>query len=466
MREASLAQSPAARPCLPRARRARRRERRRPVARARRRAPNNPAPVAATPTQPSAARHAAAHVHADAHLHAVAHVHAGRPAGPTAAQLARSATRTRQQAKARKAAATRRARHQFQLLAAAQTHAEAVLARRARRRPGDTNAVDLLAGSVAESIGAAPAGERREHAQRPSAASGSGGGASVPLPALVLAACAGLLGIGAAFTSRRGLGFATAALCRSSPSSRVSDMRTRLLVSVAALAATLLLPAAASAALVRASAAYATPVDLTWDPDPTATTQTLLPLGGPVRRSADARTADARSTSRDGAPPVTPLVVRLLVGSGRRRRRTATTSSTTLGLRRILELARRDGRHHAAGSDARRHRDEREGTRDGAADRVGGRWRRPGRERGVAWRSRSSTARGIRCRRTAARRSRRSWNTTGLNGTYQVRAIATDLAGHPSPADTCDQRHGRQHGADGDARRHRDEREGAGRRCR
>ncbi len=30
-----------------------------------------------------------------------------------------------------------------------------------------------------------------------------------------------------------------------------------------------------------------------------------------------------------------------------------------------------------------------------------------------------------------------SWNTTGLNGTYQVRAIATDLAGHPSPADTA-----------------------------
>ena len=30
-----------------------------------------------------------------------------------------------------------------------------------------------------------------------------------------------------------------------------------------------------------------------------------------------------------------------------------------------------------------------------------------------------------------------SWNTTGLNGTYQVRAIATDLAGNPSLADTA-----------------------------
>ena len=143
----------------------------------------------------------------------------------------------------------------------------------------ETNAVDLLAGSVAESIGAVPAGERASTAAASAASGSGGGGASVPLPALVLAACAGLLGIGAAFTSRRGLGFATAAL-RSSPS-WVSDMRTRLLVSVAALAATLLLPAAASAALVRTSAAYGTPVDLTWDPDPSATTQTLYRSAGP-----------------------------------------------------------------------------------------------------------------------------------------------------------------------------------------
>ena len=30
-----------------------------------------------------------------------------------------------------------------------------------------------------------------------------------------------------------------------------------------------------------------------------------------------------------------------------------------------------------------------------------------------------------------------SWDTTGLNGTYQVRAIATDLVGNPSLADTA-----------------------------
>jgi hypothetical protein len=71
--------------------------------------------------------------------------------------------------------------------------------------------VDLLAGSVAASIGALPAGERASTAAA-SAASSSSGGGSMPLPALLLAACAGLLGLGAAFASRRGLGFATAAL--------------------------------------------------------------------------------------------------------------------------------------------------------------------------------------------------------------------------------------------------------------
>ena len=53
------------------------------------------------------------------------------------------------------------------------------------------------------------------------------------------------------------------------------------------------------------------------------------------------------------------------------------------------------------------------------------------------WRSRSSTARGRRCRRTAARRSRRAGTRRALNGTYQVRAIATDLVGNPSLADTA-----------------------------
>jgi hypothetical protein len=165
-------------------------------------APSNPAPVAATPTQPAAPP-------TSSRPYRTYTPRVTAPSGPTAAQLA-AAQRARQQAKARKAAAARRARHQFQLLAAAQTHAEAVL-RAELKAAKETNAVDLLAGSVAESIGAAPAGERASTTPV-SAASGSGGGASIPLPAIVLAACAGLLGIGAAFASRRGLGFATAAL--------------------------------------------------------------------------------------------------------------------------------------------------------------------------------------------------------------------------------------------------------------
>jgi hypothetical protein len=165
---------------------------------------NNPAPVAATPTQPSPPPASRPRTYTPSRTYTPA------PTGPTAAQLA-AARRARQQANARKAAATRRARHQFQLLAAAQTHAEAVL-RAELKAARETNAVDLLAGSVTESIGAVPAGERASTAAASAASSSGGGGASVPLPALVLAACAGLLGIGAAFTSRRGLGFATAAL--------------------------------------------------------------------------------------------------------------------------------------------------------------------------------------------------------------------------------------------------------------
>jgi hypothetical protein len=99
----------------------------------------------------------------------------------------------------------------MQLLAAAQTHAEAVLRTElaAARR---SNAVDTLAVSVANSIGAAPAGELPRAAASTAAPGGGGGGASTPLPALALAACAGLLGIAAAFAARRGLGIATAAL--------------------------------------------------------------------------------------------------------------------------------------------------------------------------------------------------------------------------------------------------------------
>ena len=173
---------------------------------------NNPAPVAATPAQPSTTPASTPRTYTPSRTYTSSRTYTA-PAtstGPTAAQLA-AARRARQQVKARKAAAARRARHQFQLLAAAQTHTEAVL-RAELKAAKETNAVDLLAGSVAESIGAVPAGERASTAAT-SAASGSGsGGASVPLAALVLAACAGLLGIGAAFTSRRGLGFATAAL--------------------------------------------------------------------------------------------------------------------------------------------------------------------------------------------------------------------------------------------------------------
>ena len=98
----------------------------------------------------------------------------------------------------------------MQLLAAAQTHAEAVLRTElATARRAD--AVDTLAVSVADSIGAAPGGELPRAAASP-AGSGSGGGSSLPVPAIALAACAGLLGIAAAFAARRGMGLATAAL--------------------------------------------------------------------------------------------------------------------------------------------------------------------------------------------------------------------------------------------------------------
>ncbi|MDP9255084.1 MAG: hypothetical protein M3Q31_00785, partial [Actinomycetota bacterium] len=133
------------------------------------------------------------------------------PSGPTAAQLAErraAAKKAKAQAKARKLAVLRH-RHQMQLLAAAQTHAEAVLRTElaAARR---TDAVDTLAVSVTASIGAVPARELPRAAV--SAGSSGGGGPSIPLVAMMLAGCAGLLGIAAAFAARRSVGFATAAL--------------------------------------------------------------------------------------------------------------------------------------------------------------------------------------------------------------------------------------------------------------
>lgn len=169
-------------------------------------APSNPGPVAATPSTPSTPS-TPTRTSTRTYYRPPATT---APSGPTAAQLAAqraAAQKAKAQAKARRLAAQRH-RHQMQLLAAAQTHAEAVLRTElaAARR---SDAVDTLAGSVADSIGAAPIGELPRAA---ASVSGGGGGSSLPLPALALAACAGLLAIGAAFASRRGVGFATAAL--------------------------------------------------------------------------------------------------------------------------------------------------------------------------------------------------------------------------------------------------------------
>lgn len=169
-------------------------------------APSNPAPVAATPAQPPAPPPTTQRTSTSTRTYTPPAT--VTPTGPTAAQRA-AAARAQKQAKARKAAAARRERRQLQLLAAAQTHAEAVLRAEltAARR---TDAVDRFAVTVADSIGAAPAGDLAQAASGP--AKESGGGGSIPLPALMLAACAALLGIGAALASRRGVGFATAAL--------------------------------------------------------------------------------------------------------------------------------------------------------------------------------------------------------------------------------------------------------------
>ena len=172
-------------------------------------APSNPTPVAANPSAPSTPSTPSTPTRSYTPTYTPAY-RAPAPSGPTAAQLAaqRAASKkAKAQAKARKLALLRH-RHQVQLLAAAQTHAEAVLRTElaAARR---TDAVDTLAVSVTASIGAVPA---RELPRAAASASGGGGDSSLPIPALALAACAGLLGIGAAFTARRGAGFATAAL--------------------------------------------------------------------------------------------------------------------------------------------------------------------------------------------------------------------------------------------------------------
>ena len=172
-------------------------------------APSNPAPVAANPSAPSTPSTPSTPARSYTPTYTPAY-RPPAPSGPTGAQLAaqRAASKkAKAQAKARKLALLRH-RHQVQLLAAAQTHAEAVLRTElaAARR---TDAVDTLAVSVTASIGAVPA---RELPRAAASASAGGGGSSLPIPALALAACAGLLGIGAAFTARRGAGFATAAL--------------------------------------------------------------------------------------------------------------------------------------------------------------------------------------------------------------------------------------------------------------
>ena len=172
-------------------------------------APSNPTPLAANPSAPSTPSTPSTPTRSYTPTYTPAY-RPPAPSGPTAAQLAAqraAAKKAKAQAKARKLALLRH-RHQMQLLAAAQTHAEAVLRTElaAARR---TDAVDTLAVSVTASIGAVPV---RELPRAAASASGGGGGSSLPIPALALAACAGLLGIGAAFTARRGAGFATAAL--------------------------------------------------------------------------------------------------------------------------------------------------------------------------------------------------------------------------------------------------------------
>ena len=186
MRDASPAQPPAARPRLPRAPRTRCGERGRPVAGARRGALQQPGAGRRDSGPAVDAARRAARTYTPSRTYTPVSV---APSGPTAAQRAAAPPRPSagEGPQGRRRAA--RERHQMQLLAAAQTHAEAVL-RAELKAARETNAVDLLAGSVAESIGAVPAGDLPSTAAA-SAGGSSGGGASFPMPALMLAACAG-----------------------------------------------------------------------------------------------------------------------------------------------------------------------------------------------------------------------------------------------------------------------------------
>ena len=203
-------------------------------------------------------------------------------------------------------------------------------------------------------------------------------------------------------------------------------MRTRLLVSLAALAAALLLPVAASAALVRASAPYATPVDLTWNPDPTATTQTLYRDAG----LCASLPTPVPLTSETGSPP-------LLVGSwsdpvpdgdycyyveydaglggySNSLDVTVDTLPPTVTLGGIATNAKVRGTVPLTAS-----------ADDGSGSGVAS----------VAFEIFDGTWNPLSTDNSPPFAA--SWNTTGLNGTYQVRAIATDLVGNPSLADTA-----------------------------
>ena len=154
MRDVSHAQPPAARPRLPRAPRAGRGERRRPGARTRRRSlrpgarsPRRRAQPAAPP--PARRTYTPSRTYTPPATRRAQRADGGAARGGPARPPAGQGPQGRGSAPPR---------HQLQLLAAAQTHTEAVL-RAELAAARQTDAVDQLAGSVAETIGAAPAGE-------------------------------------------------------------------------------------------------------------------------------------------------------------------------------------------------------------------------------------------------------------------------------------------------------------------
>ena len=172
-------------------------------------APTSPAPVAATPSRAATPPAAATTTRTSSSTPSYTVPATPAAAGPTPGERA-AARRAAERARTQKIAAARAQRHRLQLLAAAQTHSEAVL-RAERTTARRANAVELLAGSVSGSIGAAPAEGLAAAAPAATPSSASGGG-SLPLPALLLGACAALLGVGAVVASRRGPGFAAASL--------------------------------------------------------------------------------------------------------------------------------------------------------------------------------------------------------------------------------------------------------------